>query len=191
MTLELPAQLAAEAHGRKAHGGGEEVAWKGQKFCHRTVKFTTQPQMRHRSGEETLDTGHSWGGDSLRIWEKASTESSTKKDTWSTNWWQNFVCQPATKSAANIYRKEAKHKKEGLVNFAIMIISSIEYITWNTYPPKKGLNTKELTFEGKDRQQAGLGRLRLFRGRWPKIGPCPDSCLFPDSNREDSSPNWH
>ena len=31
------------------------------------VKFTTQPQMRHRSGEETLDTGHSWRGDSLRI----------------------------------------------------------------------------------------------------------------------------
>ena len=30
MTLESPAQLAAEAPGRKTYGGGEEVAWKGQ-----------------------------------------------------------------------------------------------------------------------------------------------------------------
>ena len=41
-----------------------ERKWRGKD---RTVKFTTQPQMRHRTGEETLDTGHSLGGDSLRI----------------------------------------------------------------------------------------------------------------------------
>ena len=47
MTLELPAQLAAEAHGRKAHGGGEEVAWKGQnREIHDTAADETQEWRR-------------------------------------------------------------------------------------------------------------------------------------------------
>ena len=64
MTLESPAQLAAEAHGRKAHGGGEEVAWKGQnREIHDTAADETQEGW---SRAETLDTRHSLGGDSLR-----------------------------------------------------------------------------------------------------------------------------
>ena len=49
MTLELPAQLAAEAHGCKAHGdgGGEEVAWKGQnREIHDTAADETQEWRR-------------------------------------------------------------------------------------------------------------------------------------------------
>ena len=47
MTLELPAQLAAEAHGRKAHGGGEEVVWKGQnREIHDTAADETQEWRR-------------------------------------------------------------------------------------------------------------------------------------------------
>ena len=47
MTLELPAQLAAEAHGRKADGGGEKVAWKGQnREIHDTAADETQDWRR-------------------------------------------------------------------------------------------------------------------------------------------------
>ena len=55
MTLELPAQLAAEAHGRKADGGGEKVAWKGQnREIHDTAADDTGVEKR-RLTQDTVE----------------------------------------------------------------------------------------------------------------------------------------